>query len=383
MKTETEHVMEQIVAAKSYEDIFGTVEGNGEQKLNVIATVYKRLARKIHPDVNGNSAAATEAFTRLNQHHEDAKWKVQQGSYGNRAAERSGYRMTEDNTEVLIAGKYVRYANFAVGDMADLHACYAKGKSGRSELLLKVAREPRDQILMEAERTNLKFLEMELGKHAAGTEWRQCIPRVYESLGQATVLERFTGFVDSVKIHQAYPAGVDARTIAWMWKRLLLLLDWTHNLGVLHGAVLPPHVLYFPDNEPTPTKRDARKHAVRLVDWCYSLKNPSVNGKKLKAWVPEWEPFYAPEILAKGPLGPHTDLYMGAKTMQYLLGGDVTTSNFPAHVPLVLAKSFQECLRPDARRRPQNLGLYFDGFTQLLQQLYGPPKFHEFIMPRT
>lgn len=381
MKTEVELVMEHIVSANSCEEIFGKLEGSAEQKLRVIATVYKRLARKVHPDVNGGTTTATEAFTLLNQHHEHAKEKVKQGLYGNGKAYEPNASSSEDSKEVVIAGKYTRYASFRAGDIADLHACYTLTGSKRTELLLKVARQPRDQVLMEVERNNLLYLDEQLSKHPSGKEWRQCIPKVFENLGQATILQRFTGFVDATQIHEVYPKGVDDRTIAWMWKRLLLLLDWTSNLGVLHGAVLPPHVLYYPDNDGG-IVRDPRKHSVRLVDWCYSVRNPTTKGKKLKAWVPEWEQFYAPEILAKEQLGSFTDLYMGAKTMLYLLGGDVQHNIFPAHVPARMVKSFEECLRIDPKRRPQNIGLYFDGFTTLLQQLYGPPKFHEFVMPQ-
>jgi len=181
------------------------------------------------------------------------------------------------------------------------------------------------------------------------------------------------------KFTKKIPGGVDAKTIAWMWKRLILILDWTHKIGYIHGAVLPPHVMYFPDNDGK-TAIDPRKHAVRLVDWAYAVKMTSK--AKLKAWVPEYESFYAPEILSKGKLGPWTDLYMGAKTMLYLLSGDVKKNIFPASLPAPILKSLEMCLNPDPSKRPQDAYAYFQDFTRILKQLYGPPKYHDFNLPQ-
>ena len=54
--------------------------------------------------------------------------------------------------------------------------------------------------------------------------------------------------------------GVDPRDAAWMWRRLLVALGFAHRAGVLHGAVLPEHVLIHPG-----------EHGLVLVDWCYSV----------------------------------------------------------------------------------------------------------------
>ena len=45
-----------------------------------------------------------------------------------------------------------------------------------------------------------------------------------------------------------------------MWRRLLVGLGWAHRAGVVHGAVLPEHVLIHP-----------AEHGLVLVDWCYSV----------------------------------------------------------------------------------------------------------------
>ena len=49
------------------------------------------------------------------------------------------------------------------------------------------------------------------------------------------------------QVHAAYPRGLDPRDAAWMWRRLLVALGTVHAAGVVHGAVLPDHVLIHPD----------------------------------------------------------------------------------------------------------------------------------------
>jgi hypothetical protein len=45
------------------------------------------------------------------------------------------------------------------------------------------------------------------------------------------------------EVRAAFPRGPDPRHVAWIWRRLLTILGYTHNQRTVHGAVLPPHVL--------------------------------------------------------------------------------------------------------------------------------------------
>jgi hypothetical protein len=60
-------------------------------------------------------------------------------------------------------------------------------------------------------------------------------------------------------VRRAYPAGVDAQTAVWIWRRLLELLGWIHHNGVVHASVRPEHVLLHP-----------RDHGVVLVGWSHA-----------------------------------------------------------------------------------------------------------------
>ena len=59
------------------------------------------------------------------------------------------------------------------------------------------------------------------------------------------------------EVRAAYPAGIDARDMAWMWRRLLTVLGFVHEQRLVHGCVTPDHVLIEP-----------REHKLVLIGWC-------------------------------------------------------------------------------------------------------------------
>lgn len=73
----------------------------------------------------------------------------------------------------------------------------------------------------------------------------------------AVVVRWRSGFQHSLReVRDAYPGGVDGRTVVWMWRRVLELLAWLHASDVTHGAIRAEHVLVHP-----------RDHGALLVGW--------------------------------------------------------------------------------------------------------------------
>ena len=124
--------------------------------------------------------------------------------------------------------------------------------------------------------------------------------------------------------------------MAWMWRRLLIALGFAHTCGMIHGAVLPSHVLIQPE-----------QHGLVLIDWSYAVSNPAT-GDYIPAIVTEYQAWYPAEVLAKEPPSPSTDLYMGAMCMIYLLGGDPVTGAMPESTP----KRIQSFFRGVALKKP-------------------------------
>ncbi|HEU4349759.1 MAG TPA: lipopolysaccharide kinase InaA family protein [Actinoplanes sp.] len=297
-----------------------------------LSDAYHRLVKLVHPDAApaGQSATATAAFAKLS---------------------------------VLWAERATTRKRIATGDIADL---YAHG-AGR---VLKLPRSPADNDLMAAEAHALRTL------HAtADPKYRAYAPRLIESVTYedgsrvrrtVNVLERLDGFVSLADISRR----IDPRDAAWMWRRLLVALGWAHRAGIVHGAVLPAHILIHP-----------QQHGVVLVDWCYSV----APGMRIAALVANDRDLYPPEVTAREGASAATDIYMATAVMRRLL------TSPPAEPPRRLRRTAQRaygamtrfadgCLYDAPRMRPQDAWRLLAEFDELLDDLYGRRTFRPFTL---
>ncbi|MFI5491554.1 molecular chaperone DnaJ [Actinoplanes sp. NPDC051859] len=288
---------------------------------------YKMLVKIVHPDVApaGRRASATQAAAKLS-----ALWAGARSLTTKRATYRLGS---------LVAS----------GDLADLTAL-------DDELLLKLPRQPADNDLMRAEVSALTTLERD-----GDPRHRAYAPRLVESFTHedaagarrtAVVLTRQSGFVPLTGLAHR----LDPRDVAWMWRRLLTGLGWAHRAGIVHGAILPEHVLIHPE-----------EHGVVLVDWCYSVPV----GGTVPAIVARHRAAYPPEILARRPATAATDIHLATGLMLQLV----------ADPPAALRRFAAGCRFASPRQRPQDAWSLLAEFDELLHDLYGPRRFRPFALP--
>ncbi|POM24227.1 hypothetical protein BTM25_28540 [Actinomadura rubteroloni] len=293
------------------------------------ARVYRRLARVLHPDAPGGGDR--HGFVRLGD-----LWRSYHG-------------------EVLTTPK----RTYRLGPLAargDLCALYEAG-----DVLLKMPRDPSDSDLLEREAAALRRL-------ARGErKYRAYVPRLVESFRhrdaatgadrRVNALARLDGFVTLADVRAAYPGGLDARDVAWMWRRLLVGLGFAHRTGVVHGAVLPEHVLIHPAD-----------HGVVLVDWCYS----TTDGGRIPALVARYADRYPPEVTGKRPATPATDIYLATHCMTELMGDAA---------PDALVRFARGCALPAPTARPDDAWRLLGELDEILERLYGPRRFRPFTMP--
>ena len=312
------------------------------------------------------------------------------------------------------------------GDLADLYA-------SEDNVIVKIARDPRDNDLLENEARVLSHLYPARQKDE---KFYHYLPKVIDTgmvdRRHVTVFPYFDGFVSLAEIIAAYPSGVDFRDMTWMYKRLLAGLGFAREMGVIHGAILPPHVLVHPTG-----------HDAKIIDWSYALvfedilaKAPPPDPKAAKAPAPkglgvwdlvrqnlyadedpvgdpvipngapldpnrlyvraisvDYSKFYAPEILRKETPSPASDIYMAAKCAVALLGGDVETnvlpdsivspetSDDPKKVRAQIQAFLQASLLPNPHKRPQDAWQVHEDFDNLLLALVGKPTYRPFSMP--
>jgi hypothetical protein len=262
----TADAVRAVLTASSTVDLFGTDHP---------ARRYHELARALHPDVaSGPDAAA--AFVRLARLWEDRHGTTIRTKLGK-------YRLTD-----------LRYR----GDLADLY-----GVGG--DVLVKLPRSPANNDLMEREAVALRTLE-EVGD----PRFLPYVPRLVETFRhrdevtgadrRINVLGSVPGLHSLVEVREAYPDGLDPRDAAWMWRRLLVAVGFAHRAGLVHGAVLPTHVLIEPED-----------HGLVLVDWCYS----ALPDDRIPALVPEYADWYPAEVHSRQTPGPGTDIAMATRCL--------------------------------------------------------------------
>ncbi len=342
-------------SATNSADIFGDLPGDQQAALK---RRYRELVRIAHPDRNpGLPDDANEACRTLRERYATARRQVDRGIYG----------ATPRITASTRLHQYVGYQQPLAGDLCELFPAEGAGQ----QVLLKVVRVARNNDLLQAEARALRKIAHALDGQPLRAHFPTLIEQfqVRDSAGaqrHTNVLLAEAGCASLETVLHGYPGGVAPSDAAWMFNRVLAALGVAHGLGIVHGAILPCHVLIRPAD-----------HNGMLIDWCYSVPI----GYPLKAICPPYAADYPPEAHARQPATPATDLFLAARCMLRLLGGDPGTCELPAHVPKPIQALLRACLLPAPQRRPSDAWQVFEDFQEILRALYGPPRFRPFQMP--
>lgn len=361
--SELSFVATQLEMATTPEDAFGERQAE-------LRGAFAKLLRMVHPDHNHTEQVLAHAVTeRLLRLKAVADERVAAGTYGRRLPlpEYEVFEICADKGDV----RWPVLRKPIVGDVADIYLqpTNAYGKLGAA---IKVARSKDDNDLMRAERSAIKLLNKEVF-----TMVKEGFPKLLDGFQvdsrEANVMERLpVGFITGQEVNRRLPKGVDARSLVWTFKRVLSMLDWTHHLGLVHGAVLPQHVLFYPDNDGTTTNPHPYKHTARLVGWGNSVEYKQRT--RLSTWCPSWKDHYPRELILKASVGPSSDIYMAARLIKYLA---VTTK-----LPNPLASVLVRCLHDDTAKRYQSCGEVFAAWVRAAEEVYGAPKWIDFNVPK-
>lgn len=266
--------------------------------------------------------------------------------------------------------RYEAQRMLACGDAADIHLATRGGEASNPKetlYLLKVAREHESNIHLDIERKTLtRLLDV-----AAHTTYRNYLPVLADSFAttgrmprRINVFRWHPGWHTLEQIHEQYSA-LEGRHLAWIFNRLLTVLGFCHRHNILHGAILPCHVLIH-----------APSHGLRLVGWSGSV----AVGQRIRIVSARYQDWYPPEVRQQRPGRLATDLFLAARCLVYLAGGNPVTNRMPETVPLPFQRFLNTCLLDSAAMRPDDAWELMEDFDVLLQALYGAPKFHELTL---
>ncbi len=352
MSTDLPTTLKRLKEARSPEEVFG---GDPGDVLEDVKPVYLLLARIMHPDKHGQSEDAREATTLLNVWWDKAKEKFAQKTWGIRG---SGVTITTSSRT------YKNVAELAAGDICDV---YLAEQDNGPRVVIKVGY-PRDVDLVQNEARILKKLWERKDRPAIFMQ--QFLPKLVEqSRIVIDVKERWANVLEACEqgftleqVKDKYKDGLDPRHVAWIWKRLVEGMTVVHEMDVVHGAIVPSHVIVYPKN-----------HGICILDWSYACTSPQA----LKAIVSKYKNMYPAEIKDKKPASPSLDVYMIAECMRYLLLNK--DGKMPASTPPMFLSMLRACTL-QAYYRSNDLKEIHEQLTENLRKTYGPRKFVELEM---
>lgn len=390
-------VASSLKKATCPEDVFG---GDG----GTVTDVYRQLIAVVHPDhFQGDPKSlevANEAFTKLTTFRRAAQRKVRAGTYGDRGVEAPAEKEIFQPIAIEVKGRrLILKDKIAEGDICDVYHCVTPQSGIDMPATFKIVREGRDNDLVQNEAQILAKL---FPPGAKDEKFYRFLPRMLDtfilrepgSQRRVNLMAYFPEHRPLSEILDVWPDGIDYRDMVWMFKRILHGVGFAHVNKIVHGAILPPHVMIHPVN-----------HGAKIIDWSYAVNieddengtgfsTPGRSGglyaavmddflthPHVKAISGDYRDYYPPEVMGKKTPTAATDIYMAAKCAVALVGGDVKTDTMPDSVPKQVQVFFKRCLHKVPLERPQDAWDAHQNLEDILKTAVGPRKYRPFPMP--
>jgi hypothetical protein len=260
------------------------------------------------------------------------------------------------------------------GDISDVYA----GRRARwpTELVIvKLVRDSQDIALLDNEWEILQGLQ---ASNAPGADiFTDLLPQPvmhgdisegHFAGSRVNIFRWASGFLHTFEeVCASYPQGIPARASIWAWRRILETLSFLHASGIVHGAVLPSHLL-VQENE----------HGVRLIGYTAAGRS----GDKLRYRSPHFESIYPSSVKSNSPLIAGLDLVMSARCMIRILGGDPAKGWLPPAVPKLLGETIKRVALADPlNTKIQDAWALRQELGEIASSLYGHPEFIPIVMP--
>jgi hypothetical protein len=261
----------------------------------------------------------------------------------------------------------------AMGEIADVYSGW-RARWPTEMVIIKILRDQRDSSRFNNEWENLQKLSQSAARGAATFTALLPQPVLHgeissgQHIGKLMSIFRWeSGFEYNMEeVIQAYPQGIEPRASIWVWRRILEMLNFIHTSGMIHGAVLPPHLL-IQNNE----------HGIRLIGYGCSGQA----GTKLRSVSPDYNYFYPDKMRKSLTLTPGVDLAMSAQCIIALLGGDPVNVTLPDSVPAPLVDILKHIANYNSPQSGKDAWAIREELGVIADKVYGPPKFIPIVMP--
>jgi len=349
MQTELELFNENLCKVSCPEMVFGELKGTKEEKLQQLKKIYRGFLLQFHSDKHPHpleTHIAHEVSAMLNNFNAEAKKKIEQEIYGqfNKSA-------TKNPITVFQVGniEYRIFKHLAEGDFSNVFLGESQLENGNiEEVCFKIVNDPGDSDLLQNEAKILRGIQhksMQILLNHFVTADKKVI----------SVFKCIPGY-DFVTLHEKFPHGVPQEHAVWMLDRLLSVLGYVHINKIVHGCIAPSNIMVIPNT-----------HNALLLDFVFSIQNPKPTDK-----IEGHNDFSAPEVKSGNyPASQQSDIYALGKCMQYILGGDIATDEFPNHIDKRIVKFLSEFLIKDPDRRSDDAWGLWHQLKKLRTEVFG------------
>ena len=369
MDADLEPIYLKITQADHPEDVFGyeDIVLPVETLLTYLGKEYDQLAAALKPEAYRypeDVEAATEAKELLEEFYAEGQRRIQGMRYGLPGygtlpnSQRRSFRLGDQT--------YYIGEKFGAGAHTGLYRGFLQERDAHlGEVVIKLADTPEQNGRLRREVDVLGVLH-----EVAVPQWRH-LPYVLDSFRagerQGVVMRKINAFtMTEVRKHREHAGGVDQKHLVWMLDRSLSALGYIHSQGVVHGTLVPDHLMIQP-----------AVHNVFIAGgWGGAVHEPAKSGERVDE---VFAAFSAPEVLEGGPLGPWTDIYSLGKLAIWLLGGDPVENRIPKSVEKALSGFILDLVEDRIERRPQDAWELFELQCEIKDSLW-PRKFLHFNM---
>lgn len=279
---------------------------------------------------------------------------------------------------------YTVTEHLPAGEICDMYRATAAVGTERHDVIVKIAGASHLNDFVHHEIDTIQYLRQRLGHIGAKPGVLRKSPEIFDTFTfqdrEAVVLGYIEKYYTLEEIRGMYPSGIAPQHAAWIFNRTIEAIAAAHEAGVVHGAVLPCNMLIRSGD-----KDDPLRHTGTLVNWAYAVRqNEDKTWPRITAMSDEGEyrAFYPPEVEAREPATPATDIAMAAGCAIYLLGGDVARGEVPESTPWEMSVFLREyCRNRNPAARPQDVFTFHREFHDMLRRLFGPPQFYFLSLP--
>lgn len=370
--SDIEAVRIAVTTATQFVSVFGPLgDGDEESRQRALRSAFNKLARTVHPDVApaGAEKLATETFALLMALRESAEAAITAGTYGKpfRAGNAPAAPPStsddgatlESATAVYRLEKDPRWS----GDFSSLYRAVTLSASS-APVLIKLADAPGYNQYLERELDILSRAAKEPKKFGRILPYLPAVADTFLVAGDAgkrfrAVAYRTRDGVRSLaEIRSALGGSLKPVETGWMLRRIIAQTLLADMLGVVHGAIVPDHVLLHPlTREPL------------HIGWAHAAHR--ARGERITTVMDRWRAFYPHEVMDRKEPDHRTDLYMAAKTCLWLVGGDVERNRFPAGMPASVTKILLSCMSEKRSQRPGDGRDVLDALTREIRTAWG------------